>query len=317
MNTMTQQQQQQQHHHHQLNSDSEQPKKKRGRKKRDSLPVASLCNQPTLLAPKPLAPRPPESIPPIIKQEPIIVPLISHTTPSPNHPHQEDAQKVAQIQKRQERLIKNRAAALLSRKRKREHLTQLEEEKQKLLVENERLQSQLTLLETKLENLEKENLELKEKLKEKETTTTIIQMSHQQQQQQHLQQHLQHKKQHDILQKPTTKATGVVFMIILFSFALFTLPTRSSVNRLTVGGSGLLEKNQFPLIDSSSMLPPIMKEEGREEIPTDLVLLDSVRPRDLQTWINNHKLVDQQKSLMTSDNSNNHVYLYDFTFISL
>lgn len=68
-----------------------------------------------------------------------------------------DSQKAATIAKRQERLIKNRAAALLSRKRKREHLTALEDQRTGLTNENNALKE-------KVMQLEKENLELKNKL---------------------------------------------------------------------------------------------------------------------------------------------------------
>ncbi|CEP11852.1 hypothetical protein [Parasitella parasitica] len=67
-----------------------------------------------------------------------------------------DLQKAATIAKRQERLIKNRAAALLSRKRKREHLSALEEQCTDLTSVNQ------SLLE-KVSRLEKENLELRSK----------------------------------------------------------------------------------------------------------------------------------------------------------
>jgi exonuclease I len=59
--------------------------------------------------------------------------------------------------KRQERLIKNRAAALLSRKRKREHLQALEQERQWLVKDNEVLKSKTATLEAKVQQLEQEN----------------------------------------------------------------------------------------------------------------------------------------------------------------
>lgn len=59
--------------------------------------------------------------------------------------------------KRQERLIKNRAAALLSRKRKREHLQALEQERQWLVKDNEVFKSKTAILEAKIQQLEQEN----------------------------------------------------------------------------------------------------------------------------------------------------------------
>ncbi|KAI9267313.1 hypothetical protein BY458DRAFT_206720 [Sporodiniella umbellata] len=95
--------------------------KKRGRKKRE------IAVSP---GPKPLAPYPAPA-----EQKPI-------------------APKEAQLAKRQERLIKNRAAALISRKRKREHLFSLEEE-------NRKLHEKVDLLEKQIQTLSQENLELK------------------------------------------------------------------------------------------------------------------------------------------------------------
>lgn len=75
-----------------------------------------------------------------------------------------ESQKAAIIAKRQERLIKNRAAALLSRKRKREHLTALEDERKDLSTANQALQERVL-------DLEKENLALKSKMKETSNST--------------------------------------------------------------------------------------------------------------------------------------------------
>lgn len=214
-------------------SDPEQPKKKRGRKKREPVAQNTLAAQPSLLAPKPLAPRP-KAASIQIKTEPINMDQQLHqekqtlagptsastsssssSTPvaaanaalkqSAEQPSLE-AQKAAQIQKRQERLIKNRAAALLSRKRKREHLSSLEEEKQVLVMENEKLVHKVDTLEHKVEYLEKENSDLKEQLKkyqEEQSTspTTIIHLDG------------NNKRHHLLQQQKHSKATGVVFMV--------------------------------------------------------------------------------------------------------
>lgn len=81
-----------------------------------------------------------------------------------------DLQKAATIAKRQERLIKNRAAALLSRKRKREHLSALEEQCTDLTSVNQSLLD-------KVSQLEKENLELKKKLDGKQQNVTTEKFS--------------------------------------------------------------------------------------------------------------------------------------------
>lgn len=212
-------------------SDSEQPKKKRGRKKREPV-THNVTPLPSLLAPKPLAPRPHmDTSPIVIKTEPSsiktehsllagptnTIPSTTTTTtttinntsstsstPSTtadninNDKQQQEQldQKQIQIQKRQERLIKNRAAALLSRKRKREHLTCLEEEKQTLLEENEKLNKKVNDLESRITSLEQENLDLKQRLQISNTSVSIG-----------------HNKRPLISATKSSKASGVVFMV--------------------------------------------------------------------------------------------------------
>ncbi|KAI8348666.1 hypothetical protein BD560DRAFT_410647 [Blakeslea trispora] len=315
----------------------EQPKKKRGRKKREPVVPVAFPTQPSLLAPKPLAPRPlsheEKAMP--VKPEPVLVePSPSPPPPSsllagPTSPlpvkekmdqQTQEAMKQAQIQKRQERLIKNRAAALLSRKRKREHLTSLEEEKQALLQQTEQLNEKVDQLETRISSLERENIDLKEQLKQYQQTNTIISMDN------------VSKKPVPHSPKPSKATTGVVFMIILFSFALFSLPSRTT-NRLTVGGGETNAKKQFPLIDSSISDEAAYCDGYSYCQPppstTDLVLIDSVRPRDLQTWINQkldtEEIVDNNNKLISwlpqrkedKRESSDHVYLYSKEFTQL
>ncbi|CEI96345.1 hypothetical protein RMCBS344292_10510 [Rhizopus microsporus] len=240
--------------------------KKKRGRKKREVPPAMQPAPPSLLAPKPLAPRPTTPVP----SEPIVV-KIEKDEVQQELTEEQEAQKQAQLAKRQERLIKNRAAALLSRKRKREHVNQLEEE-------NQKLHGKVDELEKRVKELEKENSELKQRL----------------------------SSNHGHTKSSTTKATGVVFMILLFSFALFTLPSRSLNGRLTVGGSSLMINKQYPLIESPSHydVKPYYHENHQQ---TDLVLIDSVRPRDLQTWIN-HKLEKTESS------ESSHVYLYSKEF---
>lgn len=111
----------------------------------------------------------------------------------PSHSSPEEAQKAAAIAKRQERLIKNRAAALLSRKRKREHLNALEEEKQNLSKENEQLKARVAELESKVDTLEKENHDLRRRMVGNNNTALLSSNKN----------------------TSHNKATGVVFMVML------------------------------------------------------------------------------------------------------
>ncbi|KAF7724825.1 hypothetical protein EC973_000710 [Apophysomyces ossiformis] len=273
----------------------EQPKKKRGRKKRES-PVLSAT---PAIAPAPPTSSLPSLLPATVKIEPVIQqqqeqppseqPPQQHYNPSPTHiastksvevknePMTTEQQKAAALAKRQERLIKNRAAALLSRKRKREHLNALEEQNKNLTAENADLRTKVVQLEAQVSTLSKENQELRDRLSAAtmNTPSSIAALAN--------------------ARNISTKTTGMVFMIILFSFALFTLPSHT-VSRLTVGGA----PRQIPLLGSSggSVLdvghptggkhatldgPPNTAETG--SLSTELIIMESVRPRDLQMWI--------------------------------
>lgn len=142
-------------------SDTEQTRKRRGRKKRDSYTPPL---PPTMIAPAPM-----------VKQLPIILPAQEERKKYGNvnkyipvsKPVTDDSQKAATIAKRQERLIKNRAAALLSRKRKREHLTALEDQRNGLSNENIELKQRVL-------ELEKENLALKKKLECQTDSKSVV-----------------------------------------------------------------------------------------------------------------------------------------------
>ncbi|KAG0163641.1 hypothetical protein DFQ28_011480 [Apophysomyces sp. BC1034] len=255
-------------------SSEEQPKKKRGRKKRESpVPTATQA-----IAPAPPVPLT-NLLPATIKIEPMQQspsppapqPGIAKPHPVKNEAATVDDQKVAAQAKRQERLIKNRAAALLSRKRKREHVNALEEQNKSLTAENTDLRTKMVQLEAQVETLKKENQELRERLATTPSSMAALANAR----------HI------------STKTTGMVFMIILFSFALFTLPSQT-VSRLTVGGS----PKQIPLLGSSGILDVGHPRGGKHAtldgspksaetvtLSTELVMMESVRPRDLQMWI--------------------------------
>jgi hypothetical protein len=156
-------------------SDSEQNKRKRGRKAKVSTspPLAntqlkpllpSTIRRPSEIAVRPHiapSPNPPTSSSHVVQVKPESsdqMPLLPQlqTTPKPHVTVQQAA-----MAKRQERLIKNRAAALLSRKRKREHLNSLEDENTIIKQENEQLKDQVANLTAQLQMVKSENEELK------------------------------------------------------------------------------------------------------------------------------------------------------------
>ncbi|ORY93507.1 hypothetical protein BCR43DRAFT_497051 [Syncephalastrum racemosum] len=211
--------------------------------------------------------------PPAIKRE--------DSNPNPMLPS-EDQQKVSALAKRQERLIKNRAAALLSRKRKREHLTALEEDKRNLTEENEQLKTRVAALESQVGQLQKENHDLWRRVNSQAEPDS----------------HSHSRTLSTTTKNATTKATGMVFMIILFSFALFSLPG-STITRLTVGGApkplalagaGAGAAQRSFARDSGEFVRPTLDSgvpvrSKSAESTTDLVLIDPVRPLALRSWI--------------------------------
>ncbi|ORX87150.1 hypothetical protein BCR32DRAFT_289547 [Anaeromyces robustus] len=145
-------------------------------------------------------------------------------------------------QKRQERLLKNREAAHLSRKRKREQLHMLETHAQELIAENQTLKLKVIELEQLNEKLVKENELLKMKINVKKEITNESEAVND------LNMNVNNEMPSDIYNlyiKPEaltnnsastnstaaqnnnnnkSKEIGIVFMVILLSFSLFTFP---------------------------------------------------------------------------------------------
>lgn len=152
-------------------SDTEHTRKRRGRKKRD---ICTPPLAPAMIAPAPVTKQLATLLPAQQQQEegkyvnkyiPVLKPVVMVKASSSTAV--DDGQKAATIAKRQERLIKNRAAALLSRKRKREHLTALEDQRNGLSNENSELKQKVLAL-------EKENLALKRRLEPQQADSKSV-----------------------------------------------------------------------------------------------------------------------------------------------
>ncbi|KAI8059320.1 hypothetical protein BC940DRAFT_323924 [Gongronella butleri] len=258
--------------------DDESPAKKKRhsttvRKSRDIAPAPLKPLAPVKLEAMPEEPLQPQHRP-SVTPTPSVTPPAARVSPAPiaaaasasppadTHNMPEKSPAETAYAKRQERLIKNRAAALLSRKRKREHLTALEQDRLQLQADNDSLKQKVLQLESRVQSLENENTELKRKFA---LTAAPV----------------KHVAPASLVTPKHAKTTGMVFMIILFSFALFTLPSSHTRDQLTVGGSPA--SPSMPLIGAST--PSMTLDELPAAPSTDLMLINSVRPGDLQTWI--------------------------------
>ena len=155
-------------------------------------------------------------------------------------------------QKKQDRLIKNRAAALNSRKRKREQFSLMEVQVDAIKAENETLKTTVAKLEKEANEWKAERKTL---LQERDALRKQVAALS--------------PKAFDIdlennkpVKEEKSKSPGVVLMIMLFSFAIFSLPSTSSFGRLSIGGSGSSRNLIGPATDLSSKavssaMPPV------------------------------------------------------------
>ncbi|KAG0086000.1 hypothetical protein BGZ92_008535 [Podila epicladia] len=248
------------------------------------------------------APSPTPSLAPVRRPSivPALTPSLARSNPVivkssliPEEKPQSDAVLTAQA-KRQERLIKNRAAALLSRKRKREHINLLESHTDLLKMDNQELKERVTELEENVKVLTEERDAARKECERLHhqvrvlthrpfTDTTRMDMD--------LERNLRNTEERGL----NSKATGVVFMIILFSFALFNLPS-GKLETLMVGGGSLNRPRIGTTIvgralDSYAKSPTIsgeVSESGsgtRQDLNnmTDLVVFSDNRA--LQAWL--------------------------------
>ncbi|KAJ2619126.1 hypothetical protein H4R22_005433, partial [Coemansia sp. RSA 1290] len=158
----------------------------------------------------------------------------------------------AAAQKRQERLIKNRAAALLSRKRKREYLTKLESEVEELRDANATMAQRMAEMERKMNEMAQERDQLRRaaaaqsnsattstaKSQPKQTGSNQPASSESQSQEKPATDSTDNSNQQPQQQMNKRQRTaGALLMAMLFSFSLFTLPSLyPSDSQIAAGG---------------------------------------------------------------------------------
>ncbi|KAF9570763.1 hypothetical protein EC968_001413 [Mortierella alpina] len=234
-------------------------------------------------------------------------PVIVKSTLVPDEKPQSEAVMTAQA-KRQERLIKNRAAALLSRKRKREHINLLESHTDMLKNDNQELRERVSELEENVKVLTQERDSARkecERLRQingltarpnLHSDTILMDMD--------LERNI---RSVDAERGLNSKATGVVFMIILFSFALFNLPS-GKLETLMVGGSlgrprigaGIVGRaldsyTKNPTISGQVRQPPASQQDNNM---TDLVVFSDNRA--LQNWLGHEPVSNIEDSNETT-----------------
>ncbi|KAG0275752.1 hypothetical protein BGZ95_008414 [Linnemannia exigua] len=221
-------------------------------------------------------------------------PVIVKSTLIPDEKPQSEAVMTAQA-KRQERLIKNRAAALLSRKRKREHISLLESHTDLLKVDNQDLKERVSELEENVKVLTEERDSARQECERLHRQITVLtHRPHETRMDMDLERNL---RTTDAERGLNSKATGVVFMIILFSFALFNLPS-GKLETLMVGGS--LDRPRIGsnivgrALDSYAKNPTISGQvHDASTIRRDLNMTDLVvfsDNRALQTWLGHQQV---------------------------
>ncbi|KAF9127614.1 hypothetical protein BGW39_005758 [Mortierella sp. 14UC] len=222
-------------------------------------------------------------------------PVIVKSTLVPDEKPQSEAVMTAQA-KRQERLIKNRAAALLSRKRKREHITLLESHTDLLKNDNQDLKERVSELEENVKVLTEERDSARQECERLHRQITVLtHRPHETRMDMDLERNL--LRTPDAERGLNSKATGVVFMIILFSFALFNLPS-GKLETLMVGGS--LDRPRIGsnivgrALDSYAKNPTISGQvRDASTIRRDLNMTDLVvfsDNRALQTWLGHQQV---------------------------
>jgi cell division protein FtsB len=221
--------------------DNSAPKSKRGRKstKTANPSAQNVPTQPStqVSSPTPIAniPATPVLQPRALSTIPIkpanaqIIPIAPRVEPMPE-PIMTESEKLRQqvLNKKQERLIKNRAAALLSRKRKREHLVELESQNEALSSENQELKDRIRLLEAQLAAASQNTSSVSIKSEQENSLKSDDQSS-------------------QSSSNSKAKPIGASFLILLFSFCFFTLSPAMLSN-----STGLVPSAYSPLASSQS-----------------------------------------------------------------
>ncbi|OUM60225.1 hypothetical protein PIROE2DRAFT_14081 [Piromyces sp. E2] len=227
-------------------------------------------------------------------------------------------------QKRQERLLKNREAAHLSRKRKREQLHMLETHAQELIAENQTLKLKVIELEQLNEKLVKENKLLKmnmglnnveiKKEPEESMTTDIPNINASTDvpndiynlyiKSEALTSNVAGNSTAQNKSSTKSKEIGIVFMVLIFSFSLFTFPLSIfSTNNSNEVGRNLISSFMNKLSDfslasiSADNTGKILSNTYEQEKP---YLLDSGRYElaDTQVQSGELEISDRRKRSM-------------------
>ncbi|KAJ2574640.1 hypothetical protein GGH19_003652 [Coemansia sp. RSA 1807] len=180
-------------------------------------------------------------------------------------------------QKRQERLIKNRAAALLSRKRKREYLTKLEVEVEDLRDANEAMALRMAEMERRLSAVTEERDLLKSANNSVQPNATLV----------HGNNAKEPRKRSESKPEPESgtsvpnkrqRTAGALLMAMLFSFSMFTLPSLfMGQSQISVGGvqsAGIVPaprlllppvETEFPLVERVRRSINAFTQQGPQE----------------------------------------------------
>ncbi|KAJ2125561.1 hypothetical protein IW147_000913 [Coemansia sp. RSA 720] len=156
-------------------------------------------------------------------------------------------------QKRQERLIKNRAAALLSRKRKREYLTKLEVEVEDLREANEMMAQRMAEMERRLSAVTEE----RDLLRKTDGSAQLAVAGNNAKEPRKRSESKPEPESGPSVPNKRQRTAGALLMAMLFSFSMFTLPSLfMGHSQISVGGVQSAGVVPAPRL----LLPPVEAE---------------------------------------------------------